>query len=75
MEDEERNRILSKLDTIEQRGVETLVAVTRLQVQMDDVPELKNRVAGLERLKWVALGALATGGSSLGMQLLKIVGA
>jgi hypothetical protein len=55
--------------------VETLVAVTRLQVQMDDVPELKNRVAGLERLKWVALGALATGGSSLGMQLLKIVGA
>jgi hypothetical protein len=34
------DRILDKLDTIEARGVETLVAVTQLQEQVKDVPDL-----------------------------------
>jgi hypothetical protein len=66
--------IRAKLDLIEQRGVDTLVAVTELKGEVRDIPELKQKVAALERTKWVALGALAMSGSSLGAQLIKLFG-
>ena len=66
--------IRPKLDLIEQRGVDTLVAVTELKGQVRDIPELKQRVAALERIKWLAVGALASGGTSLGMQVMKLIG-
>jgi len=66
--------IRQKLDLIEQRGVDTLVAVTELKGQVRDIPELKQRVAALERIKWLAVGALASGGTSLGMQVIKLIG-
>jgi len=62
-------RILNKLDAIEARGVETLVAVTQLQEQVKDVPDLKARVSALEKWKWTAVGALAASGTALGGQL------
>ena len=66
--------IRQKLDLIEQRGVDTLVAVTELKGQVRDIPELKPRVAALVRIKWLAVGALASGGTSLGMQVMKLIG-
>lgn len=65
----DEGRILDKLDSIEARGVETLVAVSRLEEQMKDVPDLKDRVAALERWRWTATGALVAAGSSLVAQV------
>jgi hypothetical protein len=63
-------RILNKLDAIDARSVETLVAVTKLQEQVKDVPDLKNRVTALERWRWTAIGALGAAGTSLGAQVI-----
>jgi hypothetical protein len=63
------DRILNKLDAIEERGIDTLLAVTRLQEQMEDVPDLKIRVSALEKWKWTAMGALGTATASLGAQV------
>ncbi len=65
----DQGRILDKLDSIEARGVETLVAVTQLQEQMKEVPDLKVRVSSLERWKWTALGAAMASGTSLFAQI------
>jgi hypothetical protein len=67
------DRILDKLDAIEARGVETLVAVVQLQEQVKDVPDLKIRIAALERWRWTALGALGAAGTSLGGQVLSVL--
>lgn len=69
----DEGRILDKLDAIEARGIETLIAVTQLQEQMKDVPDLKVRVAALERWRWTAMGALAAAGTSLGAQVLDML--
>lgn len=63
------DRILNKLDAIDARSIETLVAVTKLQEQVKDVPELKSRVTALERWRWMAVGALGAAGTSLGAQI------
>lgn len=61
--------IRNKLDLIEQRGVETLVAVTEVKGQIRDIPELKTRIAALERWRWTAMGALGASGLSLATQV------
>lgn len=78
---EDRDRILDKLDEIDRRGVDTLVAVTEIKGQVGQIPELKQnatmldqRIQVLERTKWLAMGALAVGGSSFGMQVVKLLG-
>lgn len=71
---ENEDWIRAKLDLIEQRGVDTLVAVTELKGEVRGLPELKQKVAALERTKWLAMGALAMSGSSLGAQLIKLIG-
>ena len=72
MDNEER--VLNKLDAIEARGVETLVAVTRLQGEVRDIPDLKARVSLLEKWKWGTIGALAVSGSSLATNIVKAIG-
>jgi hypothetical protein len=62
-------RILNKLDAIDARSVETLVAVTKLQEQMKDLPDLKSRINSLEKWRWTAMGALGTAATSLAGQL------
>jgi hypothetical protein len=78
---EERDRILDKLDEIDRRGVDTLIAVTEIKGQVQQLPELKQnatlldqRIQVLERTRWLAMGALAVGGSSFGMQIVKLLG-
>ena len=63
------DRIFNKLESIEGQGRDLLVAVTQLQEQIKDVPDLKTRVAALERWKWTAMGALGTAGASLASQV------
>lgn len=60
------DRILDKLDNIDQQTRELLVAVTRLEEQGRGIPE---RVAALERWRWAIMGALASSGLSLLTQL------
>jgi hypothetical protein len=70
----DEERILNKLDLIEQRGVDTLLAVTELKGQIRDIPELKEKVAALERWRWTAMGALAASGVSLSAQVFNLLG-
>lgn len=72
MDNEER--ILNKLDAIDERAVTTLVAVTELKADIRDLPDLKTRVASLERWKWGTIGALAASGSSLATTIIKAIG-
>lgn len=68
------DRIYEKLDSLERKSTDLLVGLARLEERVNDVPDLKTRVQSLERLKWVVVGGLATGGSSLGMQIAKLLG-
>lgn len=63
------DRILDKLDGLETKTTEVLVGLARLEEQIKDVPDLKQRVAALERWKWTAMGALGTAGASLASQI------
>lgn len=63
-------RILDKLDSLESKTTEVLVAVARVEEQIKDIPTLRDRVAALERWRWTAMGALAASGAALGSQLL-----
>lgn len=63
------DRILDKLDGLETKTTEVLVGLARLEEQIKDVPDLKARVASLERWRWTAMGALGTAGASLASQI------
>lgn len=67
------DRILDKLDAIENRSVETLVEVVKLQEQVKDVPEIRSRLGALEKWKWTAMGAAAMAGGSLVTQIFTAV--
>lgn len=58
-------RILDKLDALEQKATETLVGLARVEEQIKDVPDLKTRVASLEKWRWTAMGALGMAASSI----------
>lgn len=66
-------RILDKLDGLEGKTTAILVSLAKIEEQIKDVPDLKERVAALERWKWTAMGALAASGFSLGTQLYNAV--
>ena len=68
------DRILSKLDQIDERTVNTLVTVTEIKGEIRDLPDIKNRVASLEKWKWGTIGALAASGSSLMTTIIKAIG-
>jgi hypothetical protein len=62
-------RILDKLDGLDSKTTVILVEIARIQEQVKDVPDLKTRVAALERWKWTAMGALGTSGVAMASQL------
>lgn len=62
-------RILDKLDSLESKTTEILVEVARVQEQVRDVPDLRQRVTNLERWKWTAMGAIGASGGSLALTL------
>ncbi len=62
-------RILDKLDSLESKTTEILVEVARVQEQVRDVPDLRQRVTNLERWKWTAMGAIGASGGSLALSL------
>lgn len=68
------DRILSKLDQIDERTVNTLVTVTEIKGEIRDLPDIKARVASLEKWKWGTIGALAASGSSLATTIIKAIG-
>lgn len=62
-------RILDKLDSLDIKSTETLVALARVEEQIKDIPSLRERVAALERWKWTAMGAIGASAGSLAMSL------
>lgn len=62
-------RILDKLDSLDSKSTETLIALARVEEQIKDIPHLRERVAALEKWKWTAMGAMGTSGVSIGAQL------
>lgn len=72
MDNEER--ILNKLDQMDERAVSTLVKVTEISGEIRDLPDIKSRIASLEKWKWGTIGALAASGSSLATTIIKAVG-
>ena len=62
-------RILDKLDSLEGKTTAVLVSLARVEEQIKDVPDLRARVAALEKWRYTAMGALATSGISIGSQL------
>lgn len=68
------DRILTKLDQIDERTVNTLVTVTEIKGEIRDLPDIKSRVASLEKWKWGTIGALAASGSSLATTIIKAIG-
>ena len=62
-------RILDKLDSLEGKTTDVLVALARVEEQIKDVTGLKDRVSAMERWRWTAMGALGTAGVSLASQL------
>lgn len=66
-------RILDKLDGLEHKTTEVLIGLARVEEQIKDVPDLKSRVAALERWKWTAMGALGMASSSIGVQLYSVL--
>ena len=62
-------RILDKLDGLDAKTTAVLVEIARIQEQVKDVPDLRTRVASLERRMWAAIGALAMAGGSIASQI------
>ena len=62
-------RILDKLDSLDSKSTETLVALARVEEQIKDIPHLRERVAALERWKWTAMGAIGASGGALALSL------
>lgn len=58
-------RILDKLDSLDVKSTETLVALARVEEQIKDIPHLRERVAALEKWKWTAMGAMGTATASI----------
>lgn len=52
------DRILAKLDSIEDQNRIALIAITRLEEQVRTVPDHETRLRSLERWKWGFTGVL-----------------
>lgn len=62
-------RVLDELRDMRTENREVRDKLVALATRMEDVPELKAKVAGLERWRWTAMGALGASGASLATQL------
>jgi len=63
-------RILDKLDSLDGKTTSVLVEIAKLQEQIKDVPDLKQRINALEKWRWTAMGAIAASGGSLAISVL-----
>lgn len=63
-------RILDKLDSLDNKSTETLIALARVEEQIKDIPHLRERVAALERWRWTIVGAIGASGGSLALSVL-----
>ena len=63
------DRILDKLDGLDDKITDIAVGLARVEEQIKDVPDLKTRVQALEKWRWTAMGALGTAATSLGAQM------
>ena len=63
------DRILDKLDGLDGKITDIAVGLARVEEQIKDVPDLKQRVQALEKWKWTTMGALATSGLALASQM------
>lgn len=59
------DRIFQKLDALEGKTTEVLVGLARLEEQIKDVPDLRARVASLEKWRYMTTGSLAVAITSL----------
>lgn len=62
-------RILDKLEELGDKTTQLLIGLARVEEQMKDVPDLRNRVTALEKWKWTAVGAMGAASTSLLSQL------
>lgn len=62
-------RILDKLEELGDKTTQLLISSARVEEQMKDIPELRQRVNSLEKLRWMATGALGASGTALVGQL------
>lgn len=68
------DRILDKLESLDDKTTELLVGLARVEEQVKDVPNLRDRVASLEKWRWTAMGAMVAAGTSLAAQIAKVMG-
>lgn len=64
---------MDKLDGLDAKTTAVLVEIARIQEQVKDVPDLRARVASLEKWKWTAMGALGTSGFAIASQLYTVL--
>lgn len=70
----EIDRVLEELREMRSENREMRDKVVEVATRMEDVPDLKNRVALLEKWKWGTVGALLASGSSVAVTLAKTIG-
>lgn len=67
-------RIFEKLDSLDEKTTHVLVGLARVEEQIKDVQDLRNRVSSIEKWRWTAAGALLASGTSLATQLARSLG-
>lgn len=67
------DRILDKLDGLDDKTTNVLVEIAKIQEQVRDVPQLRERITALERWKWTTMGALGVSGVSLASQVYTVL--
>lgn len=70
----DEGRIFEKLDSLDEKTTHVLVGLARVEEQIKDVQDLRNRVASIEKWRWTAAGALLASGTSLATQLARSLG-
>ncbi len=63
-------RIYTKLDEIQAQNTQALVALGKLEEQIKEIPDHRARIRALEQWRWMVVGALLSGGTSLTAQML-----
>lgn len=61
--------MLDKLEELTDKTTQLLVSTARIEEQMKDIPQLRERVNSLERIRWMAVGAVGASSTALLGQL------
>lgn len=68
------DRIFEKLDSLDEKTTHVLVGLARVEEQIKDVQDLRDRVLAIEKWRWTAAGALLASGTSLVAQFINGMG-